>query len=93
MRTGHFHSPAEAGALSQTGQVGPDAVLAGGVFDPLDVPFLLLPGELPVAYPNFSGSGSACRGSSFDTHDSIEGVVHERGKISQGLGKFSHERS
>ena len=41
----------------------------------------------------FAGSSSASWWGSLDTDHSIAGVTHERGKISQGLGKFSHERS
>jgi hypothetical protein len=87
---GNFHSPAEAGSVSQTTQAGSNAVLGGSVFDPFDIPFLPLWPALPTVYPNFSGPGFAYRGNSFDAHDSIEGVVHERGKISQGLGKISY---
>lgn len=92
MRTGHRHLPAGAGALSKTIPTGPDAVLGGCVFDPSFIPFLPFAIE-PRVYPNFAGSGSASRRGSLNTDDSIEGVTHERGKISQGLGKFSHERS
>jgi hypothetical protein len=80
MRRGNSNSPAEAGSL-QTNPVVSNPLLGGGVFDPSDIPFL-----------PFSGPGFASRNGSFNAHESIEGVTHERGKFTQGLGNLSHAR-
>lgn len=82
MRTGHFHSPAEAGVLSQTGQVGPDAVLGGCVFDPSFIPFLPFAIE-PRVFPRFAPDRGLVAGA--DGHGSSERKI---GNVRKAVGEI-----